>query len=227
MKTLSFYSKQITIGNRAYQILVPQFLLNHMYVGEFRKNDFMIFSNGHGLRMLASMLVLISRNVDKILYLPTRDNPLTEYLQRWFWDSSNNDLVLYHHSLQFNINEWKEIRQNLKGYKDKVTYNINEEEYTEVPQKEYDRFRYRENKDGLHIKRKYETLFFEGSAKVFSIMSGRLIPLSEEGHDYYLKYGSHDHAHMDLFLCRKDMQLCVDYYDAALWDSKNQRRARQ
>lgn len=80
----------------------------------------MIFSNGHGLKMLASMLVLISRNVDKILYLPTRNNPLTEYLQRWFWDSSNNDLVLYHHSLQFNIHEWKEIRQNLKGYKNNL-----------------------------------------------------------------------------------------------------------
>jgi len=37
MKTLSFYAKQITIGNKAYQILVPQFLLNHMYVGEFER----------------------------------------------------------------------------------------------------------------------------------------------------------------------------------------------
>jgi hypothetical protein len=168
------------------------------------------------------MFVLISRDVNKIIYLPTRKNTLTEYLERWFWDSSNNDLVLYHHSLQLDINEWKEIRKKLMKYKDIVTYEINEDEYIEIPQKEYDRFRYRENKDCLHIDRKYETIFFEGSARVFSIMSGELIPLSEEGPVYYLKYGSHDHAHMDLFLCRKDMQLCVDYYDAELWDSKNQ-----
>ncbi|MNN47076.1 hypothetical protein D3C81_1614810 [compost metagenome] len=53
-------------------------------------------------------------------------------------------------------------------------------------------------------------------------MSSGLIPLSEEGQEYYLKYKNHDHAHMDLFLCQREVQLCVDYYDADLWDSISQ-----
>lgn len=178
----------------------------------------MILASGDNLRKLAAVQVLSGQQKNTIIYFRTRINRLTEYLNNWFWDSKGNDVLFLHHSMQFDVNEWKELRQLLAKKGTKVVYNIDEEEYYDLEHEDFQRLRFRENKDSILIKRKYEAIFVIGSIKVFKVMSNRFLSLAKHGEDYFRQNGGHDHFHMDMYLSRKDSEFCIDYYDEDLWD---------
>lgn len=206
------------LGKKTYQVLVPRFSLEKTYVGEFGIDKFMIMANSDNLRKLAALQLLIGQQKNTIIYLQTRINGLPEYLKNWFWDSKVNDILLLNHSRQFDVNEWKELRQLLKKKGSQVIYNIDEEEFNDLGLEDFHRFRFRENKDFILIKRKYETIFFIGSFKVFKVMSNVFLSLAKDGENYFRRNGGHDHFHMDMYLSKKDCEFCIDYYDEELWD---------
>ncbi|SFJ05904.1 hypothetical protein [Thermoflavimicrobium dichotomicum] len=217
---LQFWQEIVMCGGKTYNILTPTFDLAGIYIGEYQRADYMLFANGSQLRKLAALFHLIGTFRQSILYLPLKKNGVTKYIANWFWDSKGNDLLLFHHSIQLNIHIWKQLRNKVSQKGSCISIEINEEQYLNLPRKEYDSFQFRENKDCLLIKRKFDTIFLIGSRKVFTYMSGCLLPLAKEGAAYFKKYGGHDHIHMDLFLCQKSGQFCIDFYDEKLWSTK-------
>ncbi|GED72584.1 hypothetical protein BRE01_62860 [Brevibacillus reuszeri] len=114
---VQFLQKEIWLQNKKYTVLTPAFNTKDIFACEFDKNMFMIFGNQQSLQYLACVLLLGADNRDKIIYIANMEKDLPIHLHRFSQKKKNNELVLLHHSLQLNLNQWKDLRQKLHQQK--------------------------------------------------------------------------------------------------------------
>lgn len=206
----------IKLHGKSFEVLIPSYKFEHTYIGEFLINDYMIFSNVPDLSFMTTLFNLIEKKKDSIIYLSIKKNGLPKYLENWFWDHKENDFIIFHHSLQLNINDWKLIKSKINHKGEQITFEVEEHENSNL--EDYNTFRYRENKDYLVIKRKFESIFFVGSAKVFKYMANSIMDFVNSCESKGNSLRIHDHTHLDIFL-KKEQSLCIDYFDEKTCDN--------
>jgi hypothetical protein len=206
----------INLHGKSFEVLIPSYKYEHTYIGEFLINDYMIFSNVPDLSFMKALFNLIENKKESIIYLSIKKNGLPKYLENWFWDHKGNDFIIFHHSMPLNINDWRLIRSKINHKGEEITFEVEEHENSNL--EDYNTFRYRENKDYLVIKRKFESIFFVGSAKVFKYMAGSIMDFVNNCESKGNSLRIHDHTHLDIFL-KKEQSLCIDYFDEKTCDN--------
>lgn len=216
---IKFLQKEIWLQNRKYIILTPLFNTKDIYACEFDKEYYMIFGNQQSLQYLACIMLLAADNRDKIIYLSDMEKDLPNHLHRFSYHKKNKELVFLHHSLQLNLNIWKELRQKLHQQNGKTrSFERNPRKFSDLNYEDYQHLQYQENKDRILIKSNFDTLFLIGSKNVFNYASGFFEPLSREGAGSFIRTYGHAHYHLDMFT-RNTQGLCVDFFDKELWDT--------
>lgn len=220
MPTIEFSEKIISNLGKGYHILIPTVKLDKTYVLKVDREDFILLGNKLDLQSLANIFQISSVLKNSIIYIPTGINtPTTYLLERWGQDNPS-DLVILHHLLHFNIKNWKHIRNLIRKRKGETICYRTEE--TKLNRANGVDFYYKENKDILHLKNNYNTLFMEGSSNVFDHIAGDCLYVANNGEELYRQFpGFHEHEHLDMYLRDKTgmrQNMTIDYYDQELWD---------
>jgi len=223
---IHFNKYEVKLGNKIYIILIPIFKLTKLYVISTDVRSAIVLGNESNLEYFSKLLLVMSQTKNSILYIPSKENRLTDYLQdRWSNKDSGNDLILLHHSLQFNPKDWKEIRYLLsKDRNERKEYLVINNDIN--IERNLSKYWYRENKDFLDIKEKFNTIFLIGSREIFHNISIDAINVKDEGRDLFERFpGYHAHEHIDYYARRiydkafkyYGWSLCLDFYDCELW----------
>jgi hypothetical protein len=90
------------------------------------------------------------------------------------------DLVLLHHSLQFPVTQWKELRARATSWTPH-TVRLPAQPFPEITQSDYDRRWHRGFHDHLLWETAADTLFVIGSRPAFELSSNQVRKLAEDG----------------------------------------------
>ncbi|MCM3783513.1 hypothetical protein M3231_11045 [Neobacillus mesonae] len=223
----TYYTCHVNLGKKSYKVITPTEEILGLHVVSAGIRSVVICADEGSLQRLSELLKILTRMKDIIVYLPSKQNPLTEYLmERWSTKGTGNDLVFMHHSLQFNTKDWKQLRSLMK----KGSYQTKEVIPAAMEQRKTKpiRYWYREHKDFLDIKERYDTLFLVGSPMIFQHMSEDAISIKKEGRELFERFpGYHEHEHIDDYTRRVydkkykhyGWALSLDFYDEELWGS--------
>lgn len=221
-----FDKTSIATGKKQYHLLTPKVDFSELYVVQLREQNHVIFGNENCLLNLAKVFEFSTRSPNYIFYLNTKANKLTDYLiESWSCDSKSYDLVIFHHSVQLKIHEWKQIRELWRRSRRETISPVLEVDIKKT--KNNREYNYREHKDFLDINDRFDSLFLTGSSRVFKDISKDILLIHENGREQFLRFpGAHDHEHID-FYARKQYTknykydgnfLCIDFYDRYLWE---------
>ncbi|MFO1443869.1 hypothetical protein KDN24_11755 [Bacillus sp. Bva_UNVM-123] len=223
---LKFFSTTLSHLDKNIRILKPEVELKHTYVLETAPRVYIIFGTEEELNILAHIIYLANFHKNYLFYLPLRKNVLTPYLKNWSHYVRNHDLVLLHHSVQFQTKQWKTIRNSINKSLNETTLEVDLPKTDKVNRLEdFMTFYHNQNKDYLDLKNYAETLFLVGSKKVFYHITIDVKEISDNGKQLYEKHpGWHEHEHLDSYIRFKYLSnkgngysLTVDFYDEDLW----------
>lgn len=163
---------------------------------------------------LAAAWGLAARSRHSLVHLPMRANDPPEGVARDGLEPL--DLVLVHHSLQFPPSRWPAVRARLgRGRLQAVT--LPDDVFPGPESIDYDRTRYRENRDHLRFDLAARTLFLTGSSEAFRRTGSQIRSLTAEAVTAYLtRWPKATHYCVEIDAVNRDRggRLHIEYNDA-------------
>lgn len=215
---LQFSSTLVNLSDKQYNVLTLAEEIK-VYVCISDIGYLILYGDIPGLNVVAYCFTHAALNPNRILFLPLRQNDLTDYLKEKDGIQAARDLVILNHKLQFNYKDWKTIRQSLQRQKSPSKFIRLDDMPEKLDTKPFLTYRYRENNDILNIRDYINTLFLVGSRKVFGSISSECQSLAQSEPDKFaVEYpGYHDHRHMDIYMRNRDYLFSIDFYDEKIW----------
>ncbi|MEU9448717.1 hypothetical protein [Streptomyces sp. NPDC048277] len=151
-----------------------------------------MYSDRHGAAQLLDLWALAARSAHSLVYLPIRANPVPDGVTSE-GEPVSLDLALVHHSLQFPIASWKQVRARLGAGKPHTT-TTPAQDFPEETVIDYQQRHYRTYRDHLDFHIAAHTLFVVGSSTAFREHGTALRGLVDEAPSYL-----HRHPHAGHF----------------------------
>jgi hypothetical protein len=160
----------VRLGRDEYRVVQPARPLSHapLYEGYLGVETCVDKASARDIAMAWAFAM---RSPRTLVYLPLRrsDSPC-----RWS-DGPLLDLVLVHHSLGFRMSQWKDVRARLR---DGRPHTVVCQGFPEKP--DYERLRFRKNRDVLRGTIVADTVFVVGSRVAFQVGGQALRQLVED-----------------------------------------------
>ncbi|MFC4337863.1 hypothetical protein [Salininema proteolyticum] len=182
------------LGGDRYRVVRPARRLRHCSLHEGRLGAQLSIDKG-AAKELAAAWWLASRSPRSLVHLPLRSSGATcgeEYGGRRL------DLVLLHHSLQFPVSRWKEVRSRLRSPLPR-TVRLPPGAFPRFPAEAHHRKFHSDFTDRLLWSIAADTLFLIGSRRAFDLEGDSVRALAEECPAHLAEVpGSHCCAEIDM-----------------------------
>ncbi|MEV0678711.1 hypothetical protein AB0I60_19555 [Actinosynnema sp. NPDC050436] len=166
------------LGGETYRVVRPARPIAHGVLHDCRFGPVMAVDKAATVD-LAFAWWLAARSPRSLVYLPLRANPFT-CQDNASDDGRKLDLVLLHHSLQFPVSRWKQVRARLSPAATH-TVEMPAGAFRSFDRADHERTYHREFHDHLRWSVAADTLFLVGSRPAFELAGEQLRALAEDG----------------------------------------------
>lgn len=166
-----------TLGGQSYRVLRPASPKAHapLYDGAGRGAAQLVVDKASAFE-IACAWWLAARSPNSLIHLPLRQ--ASGECGSWI-EGQPSDLVLMHHSMQFPVKQWKELRGRATSWTPH-TVRLPAQPFPDVTQSDHDRRWHDGFRDHLLWETAADTLFVIGSRPAFELASNQVRELAED-----------------------------------------------